>query len=149
MELLCNLCASTTGVSKFIDGTAAAKQRLRILLALTDARDLQTRMAAGGALNMIVEYEPGVDAILSQEGGAGGLGGVRHVLEMCNDDDEGMKHRGLAALHCMIFSEGKVGSRAMEVVKEEGGRDVVTNSLKGTRRPEILQVGVEVLKALM
>lgn len=92
---------------------------------------------------MIVEYEPGVDAVLSQEGG------VRHVLEMCNDDDEGMKHRGLAALHCMIFSEGELGSRALEMVKEEGGKDVVTNSLKGTRRPEILQVGVEVLKALM
>lgn len=143
MELICNLCASVTGVAKFIDGTPAAKHRLHILLALTDARDLQTRMASGGALNMIVEYEPGVEAVLAQEKG------VKYLLDMCNDTDEGMKHRGLAALHCMIFSEGEVTRKAMEVLKKEGAKDVVTNTLKGTRRPEILQVGVEVLKALM
>ncbi|TID21637.1 CRO1 protein [Venturia nashicola] len=143
VELICNLCASVTGVAKFIDGTSAAKYRLHILLALTDSRDLQTRMASGGAINMIVEYEPGVEAVLNQEKG------VKYLLDMCNDSDEGMKHRGLAALHCMIFSEGSTGERAMEAIKKEGAKDIVTSCLKGTRRPEILQAGVEVLKALM
>ncbi|KAE9975459.1 hypothetical protein BLS_002584 [Venturia inaequalis] len=143
VELICNLSASVTGVAKFTDGSPAAKHRLYILLALTDSRDLQTRMASGGALNMIVEYEPGVEAVLKQEKG------VKYLVDMCNDSDEGMKHRGLAALHCMIFSEGDVRVRAMEAVKKEGAKDAVTSCLKGTRRPEILQVGVEVLKALM
>ncbi|QDS74487.1 hypothetical protein FKW77_006900 [Venturia effusa] len=143
VELICNLSASVSGVANFIDGTPAARHRLHILLALSDSTDLQTRMAAGGALNMIVEYEAGVEAVLAHENG------VRYLVDMCNDGEEGMKHRGLAALHCMVSSEGAVGSRALEAVKKEGAKDVVTSALKGTRRPEILQVGVEVLKALM
>jgi hypothetical protein len=143
VELICNLCASPTGVAKFADGTAQAKNRLHILLALADARDLQTRMASGGALNMIVEFEAGVEAILKQQNGA------RNVVGMCADGDEGMKHRGLAALRSMIFSEGEVGKRAVEALKRGGAKDVVTGALKETRSPEILQLGVEVLKALM
>lgn len=92
---------------------------------------------------MIVEYEPGGEAVLKQEKG------VKYLLDMCVDEDEGMKHRGLAALHSMFFLEGGVGLKIVEAVKQEGGKDIVTNCLKGTRRPEILQVGVEVLKALM
>jgi protein unc-45 len=142
-ELICNLCASPTGVAKFADGTPQGKNRLHILLALADARDLQTRMASGGALNMIVEFEPGVEAILKQDNG------VRNIVAMCSDDDEGMKHRGLAALRSMIFAEGEVGKQATEVLKYSDAKDVVTKALKMTRSPEILHLGVEVLKALM
>lgn len=100
-------------------------------------------MASGGALNMIVEYEPGVEAVLKQDNG------VRHIVEMCSDENEGMKHRGLAALRSMIFAEGEVGKKATEVLKEYRAKDVVTGALKTTRSPEILGLGVEVLKALM
>jgi hypothetical protein len=143
VELICNLCASPTGVAKFADGSPQAKNRLHILLALADARDLQTRMASGGALNMIVEYEPGVDAILKQDNG------IRNILGMCADDDEGMLHRGLAALRSMIFAEGEVGKKATEALKKNDAKEVVTKALKMTRSPEILQLGVEVLKAVM
>lgn len=143
VELICNLCASPAGVAKFADSSPQSKNRLHILLALADARDLQTRMAAGGALNMIAEFDPGVEAILKQDNG------VRNIVGMCVDDDEGMKHRGLAALRSMIFAEGEVGKKALESLKKGEAKDVVTRALRETRNPEILALGVEVLKALM
>ncbi|KAK6429250.1 SWI5-dependent HO expression protein 4 [Oleoguttula sp. CCFEE 5521] len=121
---------SPAGVAKFADGSGKAKNRLHILLALADGEDLATRRAAGGALAMLTEWDAAVEAVLERERG------VEILLGLCEDEDEGLRHRGL------------IGVTGVEKVKKESGKGIVKECLKGVKEPEVLGIGVEVLKKL-
>lgn len=142
VELVCNLMASPSGVAKFADGSKQASNRMHILLALADVEDLATRRAAGGALAMLTEWDKAVEAVLGKERG------VKILLGMCADESEEMKHRGLVCVLNLMEAPGKVGEDAMSKVKAEGGEAVLKESLRGTKSPEILGIGVQVLKKL-
>ncbi|KAF2094838.1 CRO1 protein [Rhizodiscina lignyota] len=132
-ELVCNLCAAPQGIAKFADGSGPAGNRLHILLALADAEDVATRRAAGGALAMLTEWPEVVDAVLKREKG------IDILLEMCEDEDgEDLRHRGFVC----------VGKRAKAEVLENDGKARVTAVLKETKNPEVLSVGIGILKAI-
>ncbi|KAK4544372.1 hypothetical protein LTR36_004263 [Oleoguttula mirabilis] len=144
VELVCNLMASPSCVAKFADGSKDAQRRMQILLALSDVEDLAARRAAGGALAMLTEWDAAVDAVLGAKEGKG----VKSVLVMCQDDNEEMKHRGLVCVTNLVNAPDEAGIKAMATIKELGGMEIVREALKGTRNPDILKIGVELLKKL-
>ncbi|KFA67092.1 hypothetical protein S40285_02988 [Stachybotrys chlorohalonatus IBT 40285] len=143
VELICNLVQAPEGIMLYADGSPQAKQRLHILLALADAEDAGTRSAAGGALASLTGFEPIVRGVLRRERG------VEVILGMCVDDDEGLRHRGVATVLNLISGEGEVGELARNKVKEENGVEVLKESLKKSRGPEVLQLTVQAVKLLL
>ncbi|CAK3990080.1 related to actin cytoskeleton organization (Cro1) [Lecanosticta acicola] len=142
VELICNLMASPSGVAKFADGSNDAKRRMQIVLALADVEDLATRRAAGGALAMLTEWDAAVTAVLEKDRGIGVL------LSMCEDESDEMKHRGFACVLNVISAPDDVGAKGVKAVKDAGGAEVLKDALRKTKNPEVLGIGVEVLKKL-
>lgn len=143
VELVCNLMLSPEGIALYADGNRQAGQRLHILLALADAEDEATRSAAGGALATLSGFENVVRGIVHRDRG------VKVVLGLCNDSNEGLRHRGVVIILNMVTSEGAVGEEAREKVKSDGGVEVLKDCLKQSRRPEVVQLTVQALKPLL
>lgn len=143
VELVCNLMQAPEGIVLYADESTQAKNRLHVLLALADAEDEGTRSAAGGALASLTGFESVVRCIMERERG------IKVILSMCVDKNEDLRHRGVYAIYNMVSAEGKVGEDAREKIKGEGGIDIMKECLKLSRRPEVLQVTVQGLKALL
>lgn len=143
-ELVCNLMTCESGIVKFADGSKRASQRLHILLALTDADDLPTRRAAGGAVAMLTEYDAAVAAVLERPRG------VDLLLGLCQEDDDALVHRGVVCVRNLTCAaSGDIGARAKDTVRAAGGIDILTACIKKTSNQAVLQAGVEALKPLV
>lgn len=142
-ELVCNLMTCESGIIKFADATKRASQRLHIMLALTDADDMATRRAAGGAIAMLTEYDAAVMALLERPRG------VELVLRLCQEEDDALVHRGVVCVHNLTTASGDIGARAKAAVQAAGGIDVLTTCLKKTSNAAVIQTGVEALKPLV
>ncbi|EFZ01404.1 myosin-binding striated muscle assembly domain (UNC-45) protein [Metarhizium robertsii] len=143
VELVCNLMQAPEGMALYADGSPQSRTRLHILLALADAEDGGTRSAAGGALASLTGFESVVRYVVQRERG------VKVILGMCNDPDEGLRHRGVVTVHNLVTAEGEAGQLAKNKVKDENGVEVLKQCLKQSRRPEVLQITVEALKVLL
>ncbi|KAL6412786.1 Ring assembly protein 3 [Ilyonectria robusta] len=143
VELVCNLVQAPEAIALYAEETAKARNRLHILLALADAEDAGTRSAAGGALASLTSFESVVRGVLHRDRG------VKVVLGMCVDDDENIRHRGVFVVLNLVSAEGDTGKLAREKIKDESGVDVLKECLKKSRRPEVLEVTVQALKALL
>ncbi|KAJ3855257.1 P-loop containing nucleoside triphosphate hydrolase protein [Lentinula lateritia] len=65
VELLCNIIAGSDKVfDRYSDADGAGKSKLHIILALSDAEDLQTRLAASGALATLTSAPSACRALL-------------------------------------------------------------------------------------
>ncbi|OAK98548.1 ARM repeat-containing protein [Phaeosphaeriaceae sp. SRC1lsM3a] len=138
-ELICNLMASPTCIAQFADPDAArAKQRLHLLLAMSDVDDTPTRSAAGGALAMLLSVDEAVTALLKQEKG------IEFLFGLCRDEDEDVRYRGVVCVRSVADSD-----EGMAKLKEKNGVNVLKEVLRGSRRQDVLGVGVEVVKILM
>lgn len=138
VELLCNLMVSPAGAAKFADGSKAASNRLHVLVALADAEDLATRRAAGGALAMLTEWDKASDALMRRDRG------MEIILGMASEDNEELKHRGLVCIRNLVCERADYAER----FRRRGTVALIKKSLRGARNPEVLQAGVEALKAL-
>ncbi|KEQ85491.1 ARM repeat-containing protein [Aureobasidium pullulans EXF-150] len=143
VELVCNLMASPAGVAKYADGSPAAKHRLHVLLALADAEDLATRRAAGGALAMLTEWDAAAKAVLEHDRG------VSILLDMCGDESEEIKHRGLVCILNLVSAPGEVGTMGLQKVAQQDGVETIKSSLRECRNTDVMAIGVEVLKTIM
>lgn len=144
VELICNLVQCVDAMALYADGSAKAADRLHILLALADAEDEGTRSGAGGALATLTTIEEVVVAILGRERG------VRNILGLCADESsEELRHRGAFVVYNLVSTEGDTGRRAREKIKGEGGVEILTACAKATRRPEVLDLTVQALKAVL
>ena len=143
VELVCNLVPYPEGMALYADGSPQAKQRLHILVALADSDNAGTRSAAGGALAGLTAHENVVKALLQRERG------VKIMLDMCADDSEDLRHRAAVVLLNVVTAEEPVGKQGREKVKKEGGIEVLTACAKKSRRPEVLEVVLQVLKVLV
>ncbi|KAF5128030.1 Ring assembly protein 3 [Metarhizium anisopliae] len=143
VELVCNLMQAPEGIALYADGSPQSRTRLHILLALADAEDGGTRSAAGGALASLTGFESVVRYVVQRERG------VKVILGMCNDPDEGLRHRGVVTVHNLVTAEGEAGQLAKNKVKDENGVEALKQCLKQSRRPEVLQITVEALKVLL
>ncbi|UPL01536.1 hypothetical protein LCI18_012470 [Fusarium solani-melongenae] len=143
VELVCNLVQAPEAIALYAEETAKARNRLHILLALADAEDAGTRSAAGGALASLTSFEGVIRGIINRERG------IKVVLSMCVDDDENIRHRGVFVILNLVTAEGEVGELARQKIKDEDGVEVLKECLKKSRRPEVLEVTVQALKALL
>ncbi|EFY90308.1 actin cytoskeleton organization protein (Cro1), putative [Metarhizium acridum CQMa 102] len=143
VELVCNLMQAPEGIALYADGSPQSRTRLHILLALADAEDGGTRSAAGGALASLTGFESVVRYVVQREKG------VKVILGMCNDPDEGLRHRGVVTVHNLVTADGEAGQLAKNKVKDENGVEVLKQCLKQSRRPEVLRITVEALKVLL
>lgn len=142
-QLVCNLMPEVAGMAKFCDGTGKARNRLQILLALTDSKDRETRLAAGGAVSVLTQWDVGVRCILEQ------AKGVSFILNMCTEPEEEMRHRGVVTVHNMLEAPGDAGKLALLKLKDEGAVDKLKENLKLSRSQEVLEIAVECLKHLL
>ncbi|EXJ63511.1 uncharacterized protein A1O5_11560 [Cladophialophora psammophila CBS 110553] len=149
-ELICNLTVFPAGVEKFDDGSKRAAQRLHILVAMADVEDLPTRRAAGGALAMLTDqYSSIISAMLEFKRAP------EILLELCLDQDPGVVHRGLVVVRNMLCCdeaapENKtLAAKVKEVFKKEGAVERLKTTLKQTKEPELLSIGVQALKVLV
>lgn len=133
VECVCNLvCAGDDGddvlTAKFTAPTdPAAGSRLTLLYALTGSPAPGTRRAAAGALAGLLSCNAGPAAFLNVGGGVAG------VLAWLADEEEteGMRERGLAVLVALLVgTEGDVGRRAREMVKNAGGMEMLSALLR-------------------
>lgn len=145
-ELVCNLIAlSPTGFTKFLptganhDRNPRYSQRLHILLALSDVDDDPTRSAASGALAILTEHPPVVERLLGFERG------IEIILRLCEEENEGVLHRGLVCVDNMVSANKTAG----EKFRNAGAVEKVTASLKRVKDRTVLAVGVETMKALV
>jgi len=143
VELVCNLVQDPEGIALYADGSPQAKQRLHILLALADAEDEGTRSAAGGALATLSAYSSVVKAIIER------TRGVSILLKMSGEDSEDLRHRAAFILYHMVAADGDVGKLAQKAIKNERGVEALTECAKKCRRPEVLEVVLQVLKVLV
>lgn len=143
VELICNLMQSPEGVAKFSDGSKQASNRTHILLALTDAEDLPTRRAAGGALASLTEWDTAVTAILERERG------VNLLLALCTEDLEELRHRGVVCILNILTAPNKVGERGIQRVKENSGLESLKECLKKSRDQQVLEITVQAVKILI
>jgi hypothetical protein len=143
IELVCNLVLSPLGVEKFADGSRRAGNRLHVLVAMADVEDQKTRSAAGGALAMLLGFDPVVEKVLGKERG------VQILLGLCEDESEDVRHRGVVCVRSLVGAGGDVGKRAGEAVSEKNGVEILKGVLKKSRRQEVLTVAVETLKILV
>lgn len=143
VELICNLVQSPEGVAKFADGSRSAKNSMHILLALTDSEDRATRMAAGGAVASLTEWDTAVSAILQR------VGGVKNLLQLCVEDDEELRHRGVVCILNVVTAPQKIGDEGIEKVMQEHGVEKLKECLKKSRSQEVLGLCVEALKKIL
>lgn len=143
VELICNLVASPEGMALYADGSQQAKQRLHILVALADSDNAGTRSAAGGALAALTAHENVVRALLQRDRG------IRIMLEMCADESEDLRHRAAVVLLNVVGAEEPLGEEGREAVAREGGVRLLTECAKQTRRGDVMEVVVQVLKILL
>ncbi|KAJ3895171.1 P-loop containing nucleoside triphosphate hydrolase protein [Lentinula edodes] len=131
VELLCNLIAGSDKVfDRYSDADGAGKSKLHIILALSDAEDLQTRLAASGALATLTSAPSACRALLQ-------IQRDRHrvllILTLLIDpsaapqDDQldseghpGLVHRGVASVHIMAPSK-KAGKKVTPTAKKSSG----------------------------
>ncbi|KAJ4361625.1 SWI5-dependent HO expression protein 4 [Ascochyta clinopodiicola] len=137
-ELVCNLMASPHCIEKFADGSPRAKHRLHLLLAMTDVEDKATRSAAGGALAALLSCgEITVTPFLKQEKG------IDFLLGLCQDDDEQLRHRGVACLESVADVPAGV-----EALKRKGAVATVKTVLRETHSPFVLRACEDTLAKL-
>ncbi|KAF3904635.1 hypothetical protein ABW21_db0205887 [Orbilia brochopaga] len=144
VELVCNLMVSPSCVALFAEG-ARSGNRLGILLALVQADDVPTRLAAGGALAMLTEWDAGVRKLVERDNG------VQRILEMCEDDDDGVVIRGAVVVRNIVAVGGDT---AKAKVKDAGGveclKRVLEESLaEGVEDGGVASVLVEALQTLV
>ena len=143
VELVCNLIQTPKGIALYFGESPQIKNRLNILLALADAEDEGTRSAAGGALASLTQFDPVVRCILQRDRG------VKVILGMCVEKNEDLRHRGVYNVYNLASAIGELGAEAREKIKDEGGINILKECLKMSRRPEVVQLTVQALKAVM
>ncbi|OQV06900.1 hypothetical protein CLAIMM_11409 isoform 2 [Cladophialophora immunda] len=149
-ELICNLTVVPAGIEKFADGSKRAAQRLRILVAMADVEDLPTRRAACGALAMLTEQYVNIVSPMLEFKRTPEI-----LLELCLDEDPGVVHRGLVVVRNMLCCDEAdqdnkpLALKVKEAFKKEGAVEKVKTSLKQTKDPELLTIGVQALKVLV
>ncbi|KAF8522878.1 ARM repeat-containing protein [Hysterangium stoloniferum] len=177
-ELVCNLVNGANGSFEYFGGTAKsnAKSRLLILIALSDVEDLQTRLAASGALAILtvspfacqslakLEIErhrvlPILVELISPEIAQE----YREEIEEDSEEQEerrgsgdpGLVHRGVVCVRNLFANiEGQDERKAMSLEAEKSGLvraliQTIKSSPADTDNNVILKPAAEVLKWIL
>ncbi|KAL0581063.1 SWI5-dependent HO expression protein 4 [Marasmius crinis-equi] len=156
VELICNLIVGSDNV---FEKYSSSKSKIQIIVALSDAEDIQTRLASSGALATLLSSPSACKELLS-------LQFERHrVLPLLtqlidpsvapdNDDTEphpGLVHRGVICARQFVLgvSEEKDREKIGKEAKEVGLVEALGNVVKGAKAgPEVVGPASEVLQFL-
>ncbi|KAF9270670.1 ARM repeat-containing protein [Marasmius fiardii PR-910] len=156
VELICNL---VVGSDEFFEKYATSKSKLQIFVALSDAEDLGTRLAASGTLATLLSSPSACRELLS-------LQLDRHrVLPILtqlidpsvgasgeeSESHPGLVHRGVVCARQFILGidEKKSRKQVCKEAKEAGLPDALNNIVRDKKvPPEVLKIASEVLKVL-
>lgn len=142
IQLILNLVRTASGVELFADGSAPAKRRLHILLALADAEDEDLRLSAGGVLATLCEFEGTVDAILARERG------MEVIAGLCDDENDAIVHRGAVCVGAIAALKGDIGARASARIKELGVSEQLSAFVRSAPDGEAVESAIAALKGL-
>jgi len=92
---------------------------------------------------MLTDWDQAAKAVLEHQRG------VRILLDLCTDDADDVKHRGLVCILNLVSAPGDIGEKGLEKVVQQDGVEEIKNGLRECRQPDVMAVGVEVLKAVM
>ena len=92
---------------------------------------------------MLTEWDQAANAILQHQRG------VNILLDLCVDENDDVKHRGLVCILNLISSPADIGVKGWEKVVQLNGEKEIKKGLRSCREPNVMAVGVEVLKAVM
>ncbi|KAK7058468.1 SWI5-dependent HO expression protein 4 [Paramarasmius palmivorus] len=158
VELICNLIV---GSDKVYETYASSKSKLQIILALSDAEDLQTRLAASGALATLLSLPKACQELLS-------LQQERHRVlpiltqlidpssatdgEPASETHPGLVHRGVICTRHFIL--GIENNADLDVIRKEAQEAGLVSALgkivkDSSVGPEIVRPAVEALKVLL
>ncbi|KAL9602495.1 MAG: hypothetical protein Q9219_001789 [cf. Caloplaca sp. 3 TL-2023] len=142
-ELVCNFTTCAAGIEVFADeSNPAADRRLHILLALADVEDPATRKAAGGALAGLTCYEGVAKGVLRRERG------VEILMGLCEDEEEGIVHRGLVCVSGLVGIEGILGEDARRKVRGGGGVEALRGVAEGKGNKVVRELAREAVRVL-
>ncbi|KAJ3837340.1 P-loop containing nucleoside triphosphate hydrolase protein [Lentinula raphanica] len=130
VELLCNLIAGSDSVfDRYSGADGAGKSKLHIMLALSDAEDLHTRLAASGALATLTSAPSACKALLEIQRERHRVLPILALLidpstapeddDINREGDPGLVHRGVANLPIMAPSK-KAGKKVAPNAKKPG-----------------------------
>ena len=142
VELVCNLVQFPEGIALYAEGSAKAKSRIHIMLALASAEDGGTCSAAGGALASLTLHEAIVEAICNREGGVG------MALGLCRDRNDDIRHRGVVVVDNMALTTGTVGKTARASLRDAGAIDVLNECARTSGRQEVVAGALRALRNL-
>ncbi|GAA6041848.1 hypothetical protein JCM8097_004505 [Rhodosporidiobolus ruineniae] len=137
-ELVCNLAASDAGLAYFEPppssvGASSDKppsQQLHLLLALSSAPDLPTRLASSGALTSLV-YSPSISLALASHDKW-----VELLLGLLVDDDPGVRHRAYEVWRVVGEMVGQASGQGKERAAEAMKKAEVGKRLKEAEERE-------------
>ncbi|KAK7465457.1 SWI5-dependent HO expression protein 4 [Stygiomarasmius scandens] len=161
-ELLCNLVVGCDKVfESYTSVNAGAKSKLQIILALCDAEDLQTRLAASGALATLTTAPGACQALLSLQLERHRVFPILTLLidpscapkeedETLPDSNAGLVHRG-AVIAANFFPTCKDADTRKIVYQEASDAGLVKaleNVAKQSKQANVAQTAASALKSL-
>lgn len=142
-ELVCNLVQTPDGAEPYYEDTPKAKDRLNVLLALSDSEDKPTRSAAGGALAILLNYEAVVRNLLNREGS------LRVLLNLCLEEDEDLRFRGVHCLYAMLKQDNAdLANDVKNRLNAANAVETMKDTLTKSHRQELLNISFQIVKRL-
>ncbi|RUS24719.1 armadillo-type protein [Jimgerdemannia flammicorona] len=140
-EALCNMMFCEPVYEMYATpGEGAPQNRIKLLLALSDVEDFQTRRAASGAL-AILAASPGACGMIVKE-----PRGLDVVVGLVSDEEKvEIQHRGVEIMRCLVEFGGKeMGDKLVEM----GTHVRLAALVKDCEVMEIKGVAMETLKVM-
>ncbi|THV07471.1 hypothetical protein K435DRAFT_833368 [Dendrothele bispora CBS 962.96] len=160
-ELLCNLVVGSDKVfENYTSVNSGAKSKLQIILALCDAEDLQTRLAASGALATLTTAPGACEALLSLQQERHRVFPILTLLidpscapkdedETLPGSDPGLMHRGVVLANNLFPKFKTAGNRKVlfQEANDAGLVKALENVMKQSKQ-DIAQTASSALKSL-
>lgn len=160
MELICNLIVGSEGIFEKYGGgdeDAGVKNKIQVVLALSDVDDLPTRLAASGALATLSGAPAACRALQSlQLERHRALPIIAQLIDPSADPesedppqeaDTGLMHRGvICARNVLLSTAEKDRESIVKDVKSSGLLQALSGVVKNVKEPQIVQPAVEALK---
>jgi hypothetical protein len=84
-----------------------------------------------------------VKAILSRDRG------THLILKLCKDDDEGIRHRGVATVLNLLSAPEGLGAKCRDRLVADCAIEALKECVQKSRSQEVVELGVECLKRLV
>jgi hypothetical protein len=137
-ELLCNMMFAAPVFEAYSDPSQpGAQAKIKLLLALSDVEDFETRRAASGAL-AILANSPGTCSMIVKENG---YQRVSQLLE--KDENVEVQHRGVEIVRCLLEHGTKEAATSMA---QQGVHLKLVDIVKNCKVQPVRGAAMEVLK---